>query len=428
MQETDITVALHPSEVANNMYDAPITAASIFQGEPPADFLQDRASRILAANPWLASRLVTDEGTGIPCFRYPVNPTLSPFFEQVDMAQVCASGTTVDSLLAESFAMPLSPAMAALFTRHGFNSLDADEPLCKIRLCTGSDGRFAILLSMSHILGDGFTFNRIHRMLAPSASVESLTPQRVEAFPEIAKGTGGLPGSLWFPRSESADGKHKWLLESNAIWHTAETRAAVGLSKEGEEDVPAKDRTFGGGLFRVDKEWVAEQKRCFEGDGETNWISTNDILTSWFLTRSKADMGAMAINARNRASGLGPQLAGNYQLGFLLHPDEYSTPAAIRRAVTAFSADTRPGSAPGPGDRLALISSWTQTHADLDFGPGSRQLLYIPLAPPELNPPVLLDALMILFRCGNGGLAVALKSSNFEDYFDNTALGAPLLG
>lgn len=430
MKEKLIPIPLQEGEIIHNMYDAPVTFVTIFEGQPPSDFLQNRASQILAANPWLASRLSTDDRTSTPCFYHPVKPELSPFYEQVAVTDICTSGTTVDSILAETYAERLSPAMLKLFTKHGFNSLDKDEPLCKIRLCTDSDSRFMVLLSMSHILGDGFTAYRIYSMLNPSEPVVSMIPQRIKSFQRVLDNTGGTPGSMWFPKPEarSSNSKLNWMLDSKAIWCTKESRVSVGLTHGEEQDIPANDVTFNGGIFQVNTNWVADQKKRFKGDSRIPWISTNDILTSWFLNKSKAGMGAMAINTRNRTPELGMLHAGNYQLGFLLTPDEYSSPYAIRKSVAAFSASTRPDSSPGLNNRLALISSWTQLYTDLNFGPDCRLLIHLPLCPAELSPPAMLDSIMILFCSGNGGLSAALKSTNIEAFLDQTALGNSILG
>ncbi len=429
MQKKITTIALQDTEIAHNMYDSPVTIATIFEGKPPVDFLKERAQQILSANPWLASRLKPDEQTGKPCLVHTEKPPLSPFYEQVDVTDICVTGPTVDSIVAETYTMPLSQSLSQIFTKHGFNSLNTDEPLFKIRLCTGSDGRFMIVVSMSHILGDGFTIYRIYQMLSPSESVVALLPDRIKSFHAVIEATGGLPGSLWIPRSgvaPSSNSKKNWLLESKALWCTKETREAIGLTHGKEEDLPVKEATFSGGLFQVNMEWVAEQKRTFQGNSSIPWISTNDILTSWFLTKSKASMGAFAINARDRTPEIGTLHAGNYQLGFLLCPEEFADPAAIRASVTAFSASTK--CMAGPGNNLALISSWTQRYSELHFGTSCRLLLHLPLAPARLAPPVLIDSIMILFCSGNGGLAAALQSTNLANFLDQTALGAPLLG
>ncbi|WP_027721180.1 hypothetical protein [Maridesulfovibrio zosterae] len=430
MKEKLISIPLQECEIIHNMYDAPVTFVTIFEGQPPSDFLQNRASQVLAANPWLASRLSNENQISKPCFYHPVKPELSPFYEQASVTDICKSGTSVDSILAETYTERLSPAMLKLFTKHGFNSLNKDEPLCKIRLCTGSDNRFMVLFSMSHILGDGFTAYRIYSMLNPSEPVASMIPQRIRSFQRIVDNTGGTFGSIWFPKQESRSSNSKldWMLDSKAIWSTKESREKVGLTHGEEQDILSNDVTFNGGIFQINTKWVAEQKKIFKGDSKVPWISTNDIITSWFLKKSKADMGAMAINTRNRTPELGMLHAGNYQIGFLLTPDEYSSPCAIRESIATFSASTKPNSSPGLNNKLALISSWTQRYADLNFGTDYRLLIHIPLCPEELSPPVMMDSVMILFCSGNGSLSAAIKSTNIKAFLDQTALGNSILG
>ncbi|WP_320006610.1 hypothetical protein [Maridesulfovibrio sp.] len=431
MLENLISIPLQDTEIAHNMYDAPVTIATIFKGKPPLGFLEERVRQILSANPWLASRLVDNEQTGKPSLIHAENPPLYPFYEQVEIADICATGTTVDAILAETYAMPLSKSMSQIYTKHGFNSLNSDEPLYKIRLCTGSDDRFMLVVSMSHVLGDGFTIYRIYQMLERSEPVVALIPQRIKNFQNILNTTGGLPGSMWIPKAGTPSTPNKkldWLLESRAIWCTKKTREAIGMKHGEEEDIPEQEFQTSGGLFRVNRDWVAEQKRNFKGNETIPWISTNDVISSWFLTRSNTSMGSIAINSRDRSPEVGMLHAGNYQVGFLLYPDEYESPAAIRASVGSFSSFTKPESKAGAGNSLALISSWTQSYIDLDFGPECSQLIHLPLAPEALSPPTSMDSIMILFCCGNGELAAAIRSTNISNYLDGTALQGPLLG
>jgi hypothetical protein len=69
-----------------------------------------------------------------------------------------------------------------------------------------------------------------------------------------------------------------------------------------------------------------------------SFVSTNDVLTSWFLTNANCPFGLMAVNVRNKIEHHTDQHAGNYENCILYHPpNDTSTPALIRRSLHARS-------------------------------------------------------------------------------------------
>jgi hypothetical protein len=426
----DHFISLLPQEVNHNMYDAVTTLATIFEGVLPLKLLQSRARKILEANPWLAARLCTDKQTGQPFLRVPDEPSVSPFFESVEVGQVCSTGADTNAVIREAYTPSLTEAYAGLLTKQGFKCLDRDEPLFKIRACVGNDGKFILLVSMSHVLLDGTTQYQIYRMLDPSSPVLSLKPERIQSIHEKLADSKCLPGSAWLPRSikmENND-KYDWLMASNAARSTKESRALSGMPVDiPEDDSKLVFQDFSGGMFRINSSWLNEQKASFScADKEVRWISSNDVLTSWFMRTSKTSAGLMAVNTRNRVSGLTTTHAGNYQVTFLYYPEEFADPCAIRKSVDRFSASSVTGSKAGQGESIAFISSWTQSYKNLDLGSECRLLMHLPLLPRELCPPTIFDSSMIVFCPREGELAAILWTNNLNSFLDGTALGKPL--
>jgi hypothetical protein len=124
---------------------------------------------------------------------------------------------------------------------------------------------------------------------------------------------------------------------------------------------------FSSGIFRIKSSWLNEQKASFScADKDVRWVSTNDVLTSWFMKTSRASAGLMTVNARNRVTGLTSAHAGNYQVTFLYYPEEFAEPCDIRKSVDRFSASNGNDIKTGRGERVAFISSWTQFYKDFD--------------------------------------------------------------
>mmetsp|Transcript_29496 Transcript_29496/g.41126 ORF Transcript_29496/g.41126 Transcript_29496/m.41126 type:complete len:93 (-) Transcript_29496:537-815(-) len=59
------------------------------------------------------------------------------------------------------------------------------------------------------------------------------------------------------------------------------------------------------------------------------FISTNDIVTSWFLKLVNAPLGLMAMNMRGRTGGaldLDSKQVGNYEAGIYYAKSDYQSP------------------------------------------------------------------------------------------------------
>ena len=69
---------------------------------------------------------------------------------------------------------------------------------------------------------------------------------------------------------------------------------------------------------------------------EPAFVSTNDIVTSWFLQQTQCTFGFMAVNFRNRLEGHTHQHAGNYEHVIFYYPPDYETPQRIRKSHTGF--------------------------------------------------------------------------------------------
>jgi hypothetical protein len=417
-----------PTEITHHKYDAAITVATFFTGEAPIEFLKDRLQKILHANVWLASRLHASE-KGSVCLKIPSEPSLSPFYHHINIKDVCQSGGGIGALMQEVNAPVLSEKCTELFTKQGFKSLDKDEPLFKVRLCIGDDGMFVLLVSMSHVIGDGATLYSIYRMLAPQAPVVTMNPERLLNFHKTLTESGCVSGSCWLPRDGivSDNKKFNWLLNSKALRSTRQSRLVAGLSEPIScDDGDERPDSFSGGLFQVNLDWVRAQKDNFIPKNDVSWISTNDVISSWFMNTCKPDLGVIAIDARGHIDQLTDEHAGNYQVGFLYTPSEYKTPTHIRRSIANFPSACNSNEDFGTKETVALITNWSKFYTELNFDTNCQLVVHFPLVPPELNTPSLVDSTMIVFCPREGELAAALGVDKIERFFENDVLGASL--
>ena len=118
----------------------------------------------------------------------------------------------------------------------------------------------------------------------------------------------------------------------------------------------SKGRTL---AYYVDPEKIAEAKRnapIHAGSGVDvgglEYVSTNDILTSYFGQATSARLLMMTINYRGRGQSLaaiGNADAGNYDGVVLNDRDGFATPGKLRQSLRAGMPFRRVGTRPLPG-------------------------------------------------------------------------------
>ena len=265
---------------------APITTLTWFEGdhEKAGPILRERVEAILKLNPWLGGRLVKLNGK--------VNilaPSVISSDNFDETFRHCSSGK-----LPISFGSPFGdlidtvqrkgPEMELILTTGGAYR----QCLWKVSVipCSKSPStHFGVLVSMSHIVGDVHTFYSLHNMLVGDKPVRPLEATRIQTTAEqqeIAMGTteAGISTS--------------WVLISTAV-------RGIFISKV-LSLVVGKSLRPTMRFFLVDTEKVQKMKE--ESKDETvPFLSTNDLITSWFLSNCGCTQGFMAINFRDRLSG-----------------------------------------------------------------------------------------------------------------------------
>ena len=185
--------------------------------------------------------------------------------------------------------------------------------------------------------------------------------------------------------------------------------------------------------------YVAEKKA--EAEGEVPWVSTNDVLSSWFMKAFDASL--MAINFRNRIEGCDENMAGNFEglISFVGEADA-GRPALVRKALLgnrfrrvsdpADPLDAEPVELPEGrrvlGKGLSICSNWATFQKPSKL-PG-RAELHIPFRDADRGGTFMRNNLdlhiCIIFRA-NERLAVALIGfPAVLDRLDRSALAEPL--
>jgi hypothetical protein len=217
-----------------------------------------------------------------------------------------------------------------------------------------------------HILGGGRTFYSIHNMLCSTNDIVELTVQRIETSEQQQKDAlgqaeynltvstplmlNGMFGFLYSAFVAPLTGKH---MEQAYIW--------------GEKD------DF--------KELKIDQAEL----GKVPFVSTHDIISTWFFQTTGCSFGLVTIDllhASRRLEGHTIHHAGNYWSLLFYQPPDFASPALIRKSLYTLKRVQTTSSMPSfwaiLGATYAVTSNWV-TFAAPNRIEGCREELHMPL-------------------------------------------------
>jgi len=298
--------------------------------------------------------------------------------------------------------------------------MSQDDPVFKtslVRDYQDPDRKYAIIVSMSHNVGDGHTFYSIYKMLCQKRKVLSISPKRKQ---EVIKALEEKVDADALAYSKSASFIIGLLLGlvRKAIFGVS---YEVGMHQINKSFID-KEKT------RYKEEENREQKfQVKEGKSVPSppFISTNDIVTSWLLRATKPKMGWMAINCRNKIKNCIDSDAGNYATILMYRPRDFASPSLIRRSVGTFRRAAKPSTVlPGTletlrGQKIFVVTNWTTFYGDISLE-GSTQELHFPFI--DYSECVDTIEFGIIFKpkkdatallyCGRPGIVEAIKKAN----------------
>jgi len=257
-----------------------------------------------------------------------------------------------------------------------------DKQLFKVTVIRTSSLHFAMFVSMSHVVADGDTFYQVCGMIGVNGVVTSLEAKR-----------DGVDYSMESLRSVFGEEKVRGMFSfatvfGQFIWPSLFAPA------------PQFEVRF------ANLDWVAEQKKLYNCDMQH--VSTNDVLTSWFLNSGDYTWGLMAVNLRGRVPSLLPSLAGNYEFSLHYLPKQFATPLGIRKPLnnkqglrtsvleygTLFQRLwTKPG----------YVTNWASLHQDIELS-GCKQLIHVPIMPL----PNMYGGVLVIFKATKEKLGMYL--------------------
>lgn len=391
----------------------PVSTITWFEGDhtSAAQNLKKKAAAILASNLWLAGKIVKREGRAFlvhPETLKDDDELLNSHFAHLDDPTEIQQTTLKRDLPLENFAALCAPFLVQ--NRLGESLWSVTVLPCK----ESPDKRFAVIHSMSHIAGDGHTYYNIHNMLCSNCEVKKLNAERLFETEAMQKKVLGE--------------KEYYLLCSGAFI----TGMIVGLLKTAILTPLKLAPDYEQRYVLVDEEKIGQLKSAVLSeaaatDADDNsktvpFVSTNDILSSWYLNHGKCTYGFMPINFRNRLEGHTDSLAGNYENAIFYYPDDCVSPGLIRKSLIANPGDSftlkrhitgETTSTPSLWDNISgnvyLATNWKSFSKDADI-PGCREELHLPLFGQLSISPNNFGG-CIIFRAAPGKTAVHLMGN-----------------
>jgi hypothetical protein len=357
--ENNVIVPLLSIEFSKALLEeSGITSITFYSGdlEQATAYIRARFKKIVAANPWLAGRVVKNRQHKNLQLVHPKSPVLDTMIDQLfhsSPSQVKIGSEMGYPELCKAVKSAMIPKGRQLVNKQGLVTRvsivpDADH----------SEDGFALIFSLSHCPADGHTYYQILNQFFSSGNIQPLQARRIH---EASKKTTDAVGKKLYDYPLSAPVIFN-ILKSMVFGKKAECFA-----------------------YFVDPEKVNKVKAEYTTNPEEDvtFVSTNDILTSSFAKSIRARICMMAINFRNRIEGLVDQDAGNYE-GFLLYDEKmYGTPGKVRKVLQKgppflSMAKELPGFWESLSCNLGQVTNWSSFAGDLSFE-GCKQRLHLPV-------------------------------------------------
>ncbi len=342
------------------------------------EFLRQRVRAIVDANPWLTCFFGFPSATGklSMVYRTDGNPG-KDYLEVVN--DVC-----INSEMPYEEVATVAKSYLVGKARIG----DPSDQLFKVTLCMLPETRQAALLfSLLHAVGDGATFYTLYKMLDPREKVTALQSRREHDF------SRGIESSLM------SSSEKKWFRSLRpfvgTMWRSIAAKARGFVLRS--PTMPGE-----GIIAQLSLEQIAQLKKRYGKDG--GWVSTNDVITSWYLGHvsgiepdqedhpvcmAKGSVGQMAVNFRGRDEKLGHELAGNYIGTTIFRPGADITPPGVRATI---AKDNESDREPTPEEQeqqhgfvddvrspWTVVTNWSAFYTELELPGGWSVDMHYPL-------------------------------------------------
>ncbi len=374
-----------------------ISTITFYKGIPPLGYLKEKVAEILQHNPWLSCDTISCSGkangdgdgiAGVEMVFDAQSIHIDEYFKITKDSSINMNMSVDD----------ISIATIKYQVKNGTDTLNKkNEPHFLVTVIIIDESHFGLIVSLSHVIGDGATFYKLYAMLDRNTDVRKLDAVRNHYYIKLA--TAKLNGD---------NDTYEYFFDPIVFFNFMKTLIFRPTPKVA--------------IHRISNDWIRMQKNIFiENENKkttTNndndnvnqsvkFVSTNDILTSWYFNFVRCDVGCMAMNLRDRLEGITADMAGNYEVLVGYQPQDYVTPDLIRKSI---ALQRRCGSEKLPTrfetlftkSKLSILSSWVTFYKDVQLEQCSQQI-HLPCVE---NKNMVSDNLGVIFRPNANELAL----------------------
>lgn len=134
--------------------------------------------------------------------------------------------------------------------------------------------------------------------------------------------------------------------------------------------------------FVLDNKYVQQQKEKVKESGNVPFVSTNNILSSTYAQLTTSNVMIMAVNFRNRITGITDNDAGNYEDLLVIDKEASSSCVKIRKLINDLKTEVPKINLPKGSTKSksnpVLITNWAgfSQHISID---NAQSLIHLPL-------------------------------------------------
>jgi hypothetical protein len=423
------TLHLLPEERGRHLKTPSISTVTFYQGKSPVTTLRKRIREVISANPFLASRLIgvtsADVRASDKCLGLTTGVTA--VYPQA-MADTAGDSDHFQLLRNDTLAagMPYHELVRRVRKYNiplGKDCVDKGVPLFKVTLFEiEKDAQYCMMVSLSHTIADGHTFYKVYAMLNPSSPVTSIVTKRVPRFSAETSENLNFGMSLReLPFTLLGTLCNRFLRPPMEARTYYVNTGAV----QAEKDAFRACQNTTAGVTKSISDMSTLSDTSGTSDPKTvTFLSTNDVVTAWFLRFSRVTIAFMIANFRSRLPYLADNLGGNYQGRVLFTTEHMYQPATIRASLAKFKCPY--GSKLSLSQiatlNLALVTNWASFYSDVQFS-GTEQLVHLPVIDVGTS---ALRQCMVLFQARKGVTGVILWTRGIpQKRFDAEAMLEP---
>jgi hypothetical protein len=431
-----------------------VSTLTWFQGDytVAAAKLQTRLVELIRANPWLTGRIIRRRGTNYLAYSSALDSQNNDTGTTTALMESAVQALfTIVSPAKSPLSRDTPTVQASAIARHaGYTCRPKwNQPVYLVSVVpcrTCPTKKFALIVSMSHIVGDGHTFYSLYNYLVatnddtkdndekesnspftddyslPQLQVERIATS-LQQIDQVIRDHQAKSNPKLKPNKASRvqQPREALLVQSPAMLVPSAISLLTGKVRErlhcgivaDHKDAPYPTMQR---YCYVDMEamQLLKQQALETANATSNSIiSTNDVFTSWILMHSRCRHGFMAVNLRGRLPGHEATHAGNYaMLVYYRIPHDCATPARIRSSIEPLcrTATTNlPPSRCWLGGGSVLVSNWaTFATPRVTLGDQVVEELHCPMFTHQLDQHPANVVIGIVFRARGSQLGMVL--------------------